>query len=61
MAYMKITGPRPSIEVQDHKNLLAAWRLYGGPVSLVGRFIVEKPLTASQLRRLPLGLRDRLQ
>jgi hypothetical protein len=60
MTYMKITGPRPSIEVPDHKNLIAAWRLYGH-TPLVGRFTVRKPLTASQLRRLPVELRDRLQ
>ena len=42
------------VEVPDHKNLLATWRLYGyGPASPVGRYIVEKPLTARQLRRLP--------
>jgi hypothetical protein len=48
------------VEVPDHKNLLAAWRLYG-PASPVGRFVVKKPLTASQIRRLPRDLRDRIQ
>jgi hypothetical protein len=31
------------------------------PRPRVGRFIVEKPLTVSQLRRLPKALKERLQ
>jgi hypothetical protein len=58
MSFMHITQTA-TIKVPDHKNLLAAWRLYG-PGPLVGRFIVEKPLTASQFRRLPRPLRDRV-
>jgi hypothetical protein len=50
-----------TVEVLDHKGLLAAWKLYGGPLTLVGGFRVCNPLTASQIRRLPSGLRDRLQ
>jgi hypothetical protein len=50
-----------TVEVLDHKGLLAAWKLYGGPLTLVGCFRALKPLTASQIRRLPSGLRDRLQ
>jgi hypothetical protein len=57
---MKFTPPT-IIEVPDHKNLLAAWMLHGGPGTLVGRFIVERPLTASQLRRLPAASRDRFK
>lgn len=62
MAYLKFTPPA-TIEVPDHKNLLAAWMLHGpGTGSLVRfRFIVGKPLTASQLRRLPEALKERLQ
>jgi len=59
VAYMKYTASA-IIEVPDHKNLLAAWRLHGGPGTLVGRFIVGKPLTASQLSRLPEALKARL-
>ena len=33
---------------------------HGGPGTLVGRFILDKPLTASQLRRLPEALKARL-
>jgi hypothetical protein len=58
MSYMRFNSA--TIKVPNHKNLLAAWKQYGGPLSLVGRFIVEKPLTASQLRRLPKGLRELL-
>jgi hypothetical protein len=52
-----------TIEAPDHKGLLTAWKLYRGPLALVlvGRFIVKKPLTASQHRRLPKGLRERLK
>jgi hypothetical protein len=60
MAYMKISPSTGTIEVPDHKSLLAAWREYGGPLCFVRRFIVGKPLTASQLRRLPEALKERL-
>jgi hypothetical protein len=33
---------------------------YGGPLCFVRRFIVGKPLTASQIRRLPEALKARL-
>jgi hypothetical protein len=59
MTFMRIQRST-TIEVPDHKNLLAAWRLHGGPGSLVARFIVDKPLTASQLSRLPEALKARL-
>ena len=49
-----------TIEASDHPNLRSSWREYGGPSTLVGRFIVDKPLTASQLRRLPEALKARL-
>jgi hypothetical protein len=59
MTYMKVT-PSTTVEVPDHKNLLAAWRIHGGPAMLVARFIVRKPLTESQLLRLPEALKERL-
>jgi hypothetical protein len=58
MPYLKITA-LASIEVPDHKNLIAAWRSYG-PGSLVGSFTVRKPLTQKQLCGLPSELRARL-
>ena len=58
MTYMRFNPA--TVTVPNHKNLLAAWKQYGGPLSVVGRFIVEKPLTESQLRRLPKGLRELL-
>lgn len=61
MAFMKVSPQTGTIEVPDLKSLTAAWRTYGGPSCLVRRFIVEKPLTASQLRRLPGPLRARLE
>ena len=59
MTYMLVDASA-TVEVRDHKGLLAAWKLYGGPLTLVGSFRTLKPLTASQIRRLPSGLRDRL-
>ena len=58
MSFLLVTTPA-TIEVPTYKDLLAAWRLYG-PGPIVGRFIVEKPLTEAQLRRLPAELRSRL-
>jgi hypothetical protein len=46
-----------TIPVADHKSLLIAWRMHGGPQSPVSlRFILAKPLTYAQFRRLPVGL-----
>jgi hypothetical protein len=59
MSYLIITA-LASIEVPDHKNLIAAWRSYGGPGSLVGSFTVRKQLTRKQLCGLPAELRARL-
>lgn len=50
-----------SIDALNHKSLIFAWRVYGVPCSLVRTFTVRTPLTASQFRRLPAGLRDRLR
>ena len=33
MLLMKITGPYATMEVHDHKDLLAAWKEFGGPFS----------------------------
>lgn len=59
---MKITAGT-TIEVPNHKDLLAAWKSYGdlSRLLLVERFIVSRPLTASQYRRLPVALKNRLQ
>jgi hypothetical protein len=57
---MKISPSTGTIEVLDHKSLIAAWREYGGPLCFVRHFIVGKQLTASQLRRLPEALKARL-
>jgi len=56
---MDIFGVHPLtvITVKDHKGLRQAWKRYGGAFPLVGEFVVRKPLTESQLRRLPEGLR----
>ena len=61
MLSWKISGPRATVTVADHKNLLGVWRMYGGLPArdLLGDFIVRKPLTEAQLRRLPAELRDR--
>lgn len=53
--------PLTTVTVEDHKTLREAWKRYGGPLSLVGEFVVRKPLTEAQYRRLPQGLKDRLR
>lgn len=53
--------PLTVVTAQDHKGLLELWKRYGGFGSLVGTFIVKKPLTDAQYRRLPEGLKDRLR
>jgi hypothetical protein len=62
MSYCLITA-LSTVEVEDHKNLLGVWPTYKDPhkLLLISSFIVKKPLTASQRRRLPAGLRDRLR
>jgi hypothetical protein len=60
MTYMRIDSTA-TIHVPDHKNLIAAWKRYGGPLTLVGSFIVEKPLTDAQLQCLPRELRGRVK
>jgi hypothetical protein len=57
MDSMRILDPL-TIAVADHKSLLVAWRMHGGPRSHVAlRFILAKPLTAGQFQRLPDGLK----
>lgn len=58
MLIMRI-HPSTTVEVSNHRNLLAAWRDYGRD-GLVGRFIVTKPLTKPQLSRLPRALKELL-
>ena len=56
--------PTASIEVSTHKALRTAWKLYGDTptrVSLVGRYILHGQLTATQRKRLPRELADRLE
>ena len=48
------------VTVPNHQSLRPLWRLHGGPATLIGSIAVSKPLTASQLRRLPSGLRERI-
>ena len=59
MRYSRIHAAS-TVEVGDHKALLAAWEQYGGPFCVVARFFVRKPLTKSQFSRLPAGLRARM-
>jgi len=59
MSYMRIV--LAAIHVSNEQDARAAWRVYGGPASIVGTFVCESPLTARQLRRLPKGLRERLR
>jgi hypothetical protein len=59
MFYLQVTESA-IVKAPNHKSLMHAWRTYGGPLTLVGRFVVEKPLTEAQLRRLPADLRDKM-
>jgi hypothetical protein len=58
MTYCRIESAS-TVTVPSLKSLLAAWRLYGH-TGLVRTFVCEQPLTASQPRRLPRGLREAL-
>lgn len=52
------TNEAVTIPVADYKSLLAVWRMHGGPrASVALRFIVAKPLTDSEFRRLPKALK----
>jgi hypothetical protein len=51
--------PTTTITTPDLRTLRAVWKSYG-PTGLVGSYVVEKPITEAQLRRLPSGLLDRL-
>jgi hypothetical protein len=57
MPYFMRISALATIDALNHKSLLEAWRIYGGPGTLVKSFTVEKPLTPAQLRRLPAELR----
>jgi hypothetical protein len=60
MLYAKV-HVSTTVEVLDHTGLLA-WRRNAGPValSLVASIAVRRPLTASQRRRLPKALKEKL-
>jgi len=58
---LSLITPTTTITVSDRRALLAAWKRYDVlSRTLIGRYVVEKPLTDAQLRRLPMELRDRL-
>ncbi|HSY34439.1 MAG TPA: hypothetical protein VK814_01690 [Acidobacteriaceae bacterium] len=54
-----LVHPTTTITAFDHRSLRAVWKRYRH-TGLVGSYVVEKPLTDAQLRRLPMELRDRL-
>jgi hypothetical protein len=54
--------PSTTITIHTFESLLAAWKSLGGQRSLVSRIVFTgKPLTASQLRRLPKALREKIE
>ena len=59
---MMLTSPTATIKVHTYKDLLGAWKLYGGLRGiLVDRFILDAPITPRQLRRLHRDLRAGLE
>jgi hypothetical protein len=56
---MRISDGGTTVHVQDYKNLRAAWKTYHRHSAQ--RFIVKEALTAKQLKRLPKGLKKRLE
>jgi hypothetical protein len=52
-----------SVQLPNYSNLVRFWRVRRNELSsaLIGRITVKKPLTASQLRRLPAELRPLLK
>lgn len=54
-----IVEPKTVIVVDNHKNLLAAWKMYGH-TGLVAEFKCTAALSERQLGRLPADLRGRL-
>ena len=58
MLYMK-THTVKTITVPNLRTLRAAWRTYRSSDAQLW-FIVSKPLSDAQLRKLPEGLRERL-
>jgi len=56
MTYCRIEAAT-TVTANDHKNLIAAWKLYGAE-GLVKTFKCDTPLTDAQRRRLPAGLRE---
>jgi len=59
MPYLKLSLGR--VNAFDFASLMWALRLYGVPYSPVVDFIIPKPLTPAQLRRVPKGLRAQIK
>ncbi len=58
MTYCKIQ-PSTTLTVRNCATALQVWRNYGPHAQpLIGRIVVETPLTDVQLRRLPSRLRE---
>ena len=56
--------PATTVEVRDYQTLMKIWPVYREDPTrlvLVGNFVVEKPLTQAQRRRLPKGLKTKLR
>ena len=61
MSFLRIQA-KTIVTAYDIDSLLSAWRCYGkGPERfLVSSFCLEGPITPGRLRRLPKGLRAKL-
>jgi hypothetical protein len=58
MSYLVITRAA-IVKVSDHQSLRSAWKVYGQQ-NVVGTYLMDKPLSPAQLRRLPKELRARV-
>jgi hypothetical protein len=59
MAYCKIQAGAV-VTAHDHASLLTSFRQYRDCLELVREFVMDGPLTAGQIERLPKPLSERL-
>jgi len=48
------------IEAPRFADLAHAWKTYGGPLCIVGEFVVKEQVSETQLQSLPKDLREKV-